>query len=137
MKPQKSFSLFGEKIEILVSSEMSGGKLVVGRSITGSGAGPVPHTHAHHDEFFTVMEGRFDILHGEDWIALAKGESYFIPHGTLHTFRNVGEAEGVMLVSVTPGGLDEYLERLSAFSLPEDIEKIHALSQAHGIQLSL
>jgi quercetin dioxygenase-like cupin family protein len=135
MEAVKAFELFGERIEILVSTEMSDGSMVVGRQISPPGGGPAPHIHDREDEFFTVMEGEFDVLCGQSLHKLKRGESFFVPRGTLHTFKNSGTEMATMLVAVTPGGIDHYLEELSKYSMPEDLAQVQETSLRYGTQI--
>jgi hypothetical protein len=38
-----------------------------------------------------------------------------------------------MLVFIAPSGMEKYLEELSAFSIPDDMAEILALSERYGI----
>jgi hypothetical protein len=42
-----------------------------------------------------------------------------------------------MLVAITPGGIENYLESLSTYSLPEDIDAVKAVSEEFGTHLVL
>ena len=42
-----------------------------------------------------------------------------------------------MLVFIAPAGMDKYLEELSAFSLPNDMPAIVALSDRYGITFAV
>jgi mannose-6-phosphate isomerase-like protein (cupin superfamily) len=135
MKKQKVFQVFGETVEILVTAEMSEGSVSVGVQVSPPGGGPAPHIHDRENEFFTVIEGEFDVLSGEEWHHLRAGESHYVPKGTIHAFRNCGANPGRMLVAVAPGGIEAYLEKLSAYSLPEDIDAVKAVSEEYGTHL--
>ncbi len=41
--------------------------------------------HSHESQWGTVIEGEFEITIGNEKRVYRKGESYFIPEGTLHT----------------------------------------------------
>jgi hypothetical protein len=53
--------------------------------------------------------------------------------GSVHSFRNVGTTTGVMLVFVTPAGLEKHLEEISTLSIPKDAAQLMAISEGHGI----
>jgi quercetin dioxygenase-like cupin family protein len=65
------------------------------------GAGPPPHTDPS-EELFYVLEGEFELVSetpdGLSGEPLAIGEAVCIPRGAQHTFRNVGDTPGRMLV---------------------------------------
>ncbi|MGD0891857.1 MAG: cupin domain-containing protein [Terracidiphilus sp.] len=136
MKPIKTFKVFGEPIEILVSGEMTGGLSTTLIQTSPPGGGPPPHSHANEDETFYVLEGNYELLQDGQWVKAAAGECVQTSRGSFHTFRNAGTTTGRMLVFVAPAGLDKYLEELSAFKAPDDMAAILALSARYGIALS-
>jgi quercetin dioxygenase-like cupin family protein len=129
----KTFKVFGEPVEILVSGEMTGGLSTTLIQTSPPGGGPPPHSHVNEDETFYVLEGDYELLADGQWIKVAAGECAHALRGSFHTFRNAGTTTGRMLVFVAPGGLDKYLEELSAFRVPDDMAAILALSERYGI----
>jgi hypothetical protein len=45
----------------------------------------------------------------------------------------VGDKEGKMLVFITPGGFEKYLEEISVLAIPGDMDKVLAVSERYGI----
>ena len=68
--------------------------------------GPGAHFHEGNDEVFYVLEGKPEILIGEDWVPLDKGSFVLIPRGITHDFRNPGEEEAGLLNFFIPGGFE-------------------------------
>ena len=69
-------------------------------------AGPPPHIHHAEDELFYVLEGRVAFFR-EDGVAEGEpGTLVFIPRGTVHAFKNIGETEARLLVMMTPAGFE-------------------------------
>ena len=132
----KSFKVFGEPVEILVSGEMTGGLSTTLIQTSPPGGGPPPHSHVNEDETFYVLEGDYELLQDGQWVKVAADECVHTRRGSVHTFRNVGSTVGRMLVFVAPAGLDKYLEELSAFRVPEDMPAILALSARYGISFA-
>lgn len=129
----KTFRVFGELVEVLVSSQETNGSFCVLTQVSPPGGGPPPHIHRREDELFTVLEGEFEIFDGEKWSPLRQGESAYKLRGSCHTFRNSGQSDGKIHVVVTPGGLDVYLEALSRLRLPPVIEEVVEVSDPYGI----
>ncbi|MEV4516928.1 cupin domain-containing protein [Dactylosporangium sp. NPDC049525] len=54
------------------------------------------HVHEHTDEFFLVLDGRFDVAirdeHGERTVALSKGDTFVVPRGVEHRPSSPGGA---------------------------------------------
>jgi mannose-6-phosphate isomerase-like protein (cupin superfamily) len=52
--------------------------------------------HEHTDEFFLVLDGRFDVAirdeHGERTVALRKGDTFVVPRGVEHRPSSTGGA---------------------------------------------
>ncbi len=136
MSGVKHFQVFGEPIEILISGEMTGGLSATLTQTSPPGGGPPPHSHKNEDETFYVLEGEYEVLHDNEWVMAGPGDVFHAKRGSVHTFRNIGSTAGKMLVFVTPSGLEEYLEKLSAFSMPKDMAAILALSARYGVSFS-
>ncbi|HEY0161064.1 MAG TPA: cupin domain-containing protein [Edaphobacter sp.] len=133
LTPVKQFLVFGEPVEVLVSSEQTHGSFCVVTQVSPPGGGPPPHIHEREDELFTVLEGDYEVFDGKEWHPLRKGESAFKLRGSLHTFRNCGTTDGKIHVVITPGSFDLYLEELSKLSMPPTIEEVVAVSTPYGI----
>ncbi len=71
----KSFEVFGERVDILVDSETSGGASTTLIQHVAPGGGPPPHTHTREDETFTALEGDFEIFSEGEWSPLARRDS--------------------------------------------------------------
>ena len=133
MKPVRRFNVFGEPVEILVSSAMSNGSLNVITQTCQPGGGPPPHRHTKEDEFFTVLEGEFEFFDGKGWHRLLTDQMQFGPRGGIHTFRSCGTTNGKILIVASPGGLDRYLEEISPLIMPTDAERLFEISNPYGI----
>jgi mannose-6-phosphate isomerase-like protein (cupin superfamily) len=68
--------------------------------------GPGAHFHEANDEIFYVLQGRPEILLGEEWIALEQGAFVRIPAGVLHDFRNTTSEDAGLLNVFIPGGFE-------------------------------
>jgi mannose-6-phosphate isomerase-like protein (cupin superfamily) len=130
---KKSFYVLGELVEIVVSSAETNGTFCVLRQYSQPGGGPPPHVHAKEDEFFTVLEGEFEIFDGNAWQPVDQSQSAFTLRGNPHTFRNRGSKMGCIQATCVPGGLDLYLEELSRLSMPPVMEEVVRISDPYGI----
>jgi mannose-6-phosphate isomerase-like protein (cupin superfamily) len=54
------------------------------------------HVHEHTDEFFLVLDGRFDVAirdeHGEHTVTLKQGDTFVVPRGVEHRPSSPGGA---------------------------------------------
>jgi mannose-6-phosphate isomerase-like protein (cupin superfamily) len=121
----------GDEIDIQVSSDDSGGALLVASVRLLPGGGP-PGLHRHAaDEVYRVDAGELAIYVGGERRVTRAGEVVHIPGGTAHTVRNESGAEARALVVFSPGSEMEAFVRAAAVAdRPEDVA---ALAQRHGI----
>jgi mannose-6-phosphate isomerase-like protein (cupin superfamily) len=122
-------SVFGEPVEILLSSESSNYTSVAAVQTTPPGGGPPPHRHLGEEEVFTVLDGEFEFFVDGAWVPFAKGEVRTSLRGTYHAFRNSGSTVGKMLFITNGGGLDEYFEAISRLNVPPDMAQVLTISQ--------
>lgn len=131
---------FGDEAHILISGDQTGGKYAMVLEVTPPGGGPPPHWHDNEDETFFVLEGRASFLANGDWTEAPPGTAAFLPKGSLHTFKNVGNTPLKMIVHVAPAGFDVFFTKCAAeFSKPggPDMAQIMATASAHGIHFVL
>jgi mannose-6-phosphate isomerase-like protein (cupin superfamily) len=104
----RSLRVFGELLTHKVPSHETGGAYALFEAATDPGsAGPPPHVNHREDESFYVLEGEYEFLSGGGILRTVAGSLVYVPRGTLHAHRNVGDGVGRMLVVQTPGGLYE------------------------------
>lgn len=136
MQPVKAFKVFGETVEILTTTGITGGRSTTLIQTSPPGGGPPPHSHQHEDETFVVLEGIYELLLNGERIGLAAGEAAHAMRGSVHAFHNVGTETGKMLIFVSPGGFEKYLEEISPLSMPNDLAEVVAISDRYGISFA-
>jgi quercetin dioxygenase-like cupin family protein len=98
---------------------------------------PVPHYHKDYDETAYGLEGVITFTVEGKTVDLGAGDSYFIPRGTVHGFKNLQNTEGKVLAIVTPGLLGpDYFKEMAAIinaGGPPDVEKMKAVMLRHGL----
>jgi len=95
--------------------------------------GPARHIHYEQDEWFYCIEGEFILEVGQERITLKPGDSLLAPRNVPHGWASVGDAQGRMLVVLTPPSKIEafFLEATGAYNLPpQDPEIFHV----HGME---
>ncbi|MFZ0747593.1 MAG: cupin domain-containing protein [Terracidiphilus sp.] len=137
MSPTKTFTVFGEPIEILIPGEITNGRSTTIIQTSPPGGGPPPHAHQREDEVFFVVEGDYEFLANGEWTKAVPGQAVFGMRGAFHTFRNVGATEGKMLVFIAPAGLEKYFEEISPLSMPWDMAQLLDISEHYGISFQL
>jgi quercetin dioxygenase-like cupin family protein len=102
------------RVNVLVRSEQSGGRIAVMDNRVGAGsAGPRLHHH-DFDELFCVLDGELVFQLGNERVTRRAGELAFAPRGVHHTFANHGDAEARTLIVCTPAGFERYFARMAA-----------------------
>jgi uncharacterized cupin superfamily protein len=84
-----------------------------------------------------ALDGEFELLTDGQWHPLAPGEAAYARRGSTHTFRNSGKTIGRIMVSVTPGGFENYLQEIGIYSPATDMAKIIEISNRYGITFYL
>ncbi len=138
---RSSLWVMGEMVTCKVSSDQTSGAYSLFEITTQPGGGPPPHVQHWEDESFYVLEGDYEFLDGGRTIRVGVGSLIYVPKGTLHAYKNVGEGVGRMLVSQTPGGAHErFFEEVGEAVSPvfedrTDVASIAAIAAKYGIEI--
>ncbi len=142
----RSLWVLGELVTCKTTSEQTGGAYSLFEVNTQPGGGGLPHVQHREDESFYVLEGEFEFLVEGRTMRAGAGSLLYIPKGTLHAHKNVGEGVGRMLLTQTPGGLFErFFEEVGkpvdgdsgplVFEEQPEAGRIVALAAQHGIEI--
>ncbi|GAA4090631.1 hypothetical protein GCM10022233_87410 [Streptomyces shaanxiensis] len=71
-------------------------------------AGPGPHAHREHEEFFYILSGEFDFFVGEKTVRVGEGTFISIPAGMPHDFCNPTQQPASLAVFGAPNEIDCY-----------------------------
>lgn len=102
----------GERCRIRLDSRRIGGRQTVIETIALPEIGPPLHSH-RQDELFLVLEGRLAFRRGEERLRAGPGTLLLVPAGQPHAWRNIGDTPSRMLVTFTPGGVEEMFLNLA------------------------
>ena len=127
------FTVFGDPVELLVLSAQTGGAFAIGRQTCKPGGGVPPHIHQNEDEAFSVISGNFEIFDGTSWIEINENAVIFAPRGHLHCFRNSGSSDGIIQFISSGDKFDVFLEGLSGYTIPQDMQAMIDYSATYGI----
>lgn len=91
-------------IHLLADRADTSGAVSFIRSTLAAGAdGARPHTHKTTTELFYMLDGRLDVLAGDEVVSLAKGDFASVPADLMHAFAAPKSAAADLLIIVTPG----------------------------------
>lgn len=104
----------GDTYSFLVTGEETNNAFFQFEAIVPSGGGPPPHVHSREDESFYLVSGNLELLVGDQTYKAKAGDFIFVPRGTVHTFKNIGEGTAVQLVTFVPAGMEHYFREVCA-----------------------
>jgi quercetin dioxygenase-like cupin family protein len=133
----KTVNILGHEITFKLTRQETGGAYFVFEAVSPPGAGVPPHVHQYEDETGYIIEGEFEIQHGDQIHKATKGSVWNFPRKMPHGFRNSGTTPGKTLWTVTPGGyLERSFEEIAALPSggPPDMEKIMGIFKKYGLE---
>jgi quercetin dioxygenase-like cupin family protein len=126
----------GDEVHFHLTGEHTGGQSTLMTIICPPGGGPPPHIHARESETFHVIEGKASFFLDGAWTEVPPGTTVFMPPGSFHSFKNVGDTPLRMMVSTSPSGFETFFARIAAecdkLGGP-DMQRIVEISAEHGI----
>jgi quercetin dioxygenase-like cupin family protein len=100
----------GDRYRFLVTGAESGGAYFAMEALVPPGGGPPPHVHRNEDETFYVVEGEVSIRLEDEWVTARVGDFVNVPRGTVHCFKNEGDAIARLILTFTPAGMERFFE---------------------------
>lgn len=99
--------------------------------------GARPHMHRHLTEIFYVVDGKVELLAGDERVAGARGTLLLVPPTAVHGFANTGTARATLLIMFCPAdareryfaGLAELTKDGRRPSRDELVELMHRFDQ--------
>jgi quercetin dioxygenase-like cupin family protein len=113
--PEQALSIkpFGLDMDVLLTTEATGGVTSVIVAWHKPGEGPPDHAHFRQEEILFIIEGLYEIALGNETAKAGPGSIIFIPRNVVHRFKNVGGITARMMGWSLPGGQDHYLKAIS------------------------
>jgi quercetin dioxygenase-like cupin family protein len=78
--------------------------------------GPPLHVHNKQEETIHVLKGRFKVRLGDEIFYLEEGGFAYLPSKIPHTFLNLTDEPGEVIVVYTPGGGHKFYEEFGPIS---------------------
>ena len=134
----------GDIYNLVITGEETNNAFFQFEAIVPAGGGPPPHIHSREDESFYVVSGSLEIILGDKTYQAKAGDFVFIPRGTVHGFKNVGDGAAIQLVTFVPAGMEHYFREVfppvkdrTAAPPPitdELINKLHEVAPKYGLE---
>ncbi len=140
----KSVWLLGDLYTFKISGDDTGGRFSQVEIRAQAKNGPPPHIHHAEEETFYVIEGQFAFRNGEEILEAPAGSVVHVPRGVLHTYQNVSDKPGRLLVTVSPAGFERMFEELGepAGDLeapppvnPLTVERLMAIAAKYNLEI--
>ncbi|MDP3557194.1 MAG: cupin domain-containing protein [Bacteroidota bacterium] len=121
----ESLKLFeGLTVKVLLSASETGGLQAVFEDIVEPGVGPGRHIHHKQDETFLFIEGTFDVEIDGQLYKMSAGDTAFVPKGTVHAWKNVGDGIGRLRYIFSPAlNIEEMFRDISNANIDQGISE--------------
>lgn len=136
-------SRFGEVVKFLgvhpndlkISSKDTNGHLSVFDYVGTAKVGPMLHVHLEQDEIFTVIEGSYRFVVGNDMHILNAGQTIFLPRNIPHTWIQLTDY-GRMIYFLQPAGkMEEFFSLMNSMKNRPTEEEMNKIHEAHGMKV--
>jgi quercetin dioxygenase-like cupin family protein len=91
-------------IDVKLSSEDTGGALLIIEHTSRVHGGPARHLHHGQEEWFHALEGEFVVEVGDQRFHLSPGDSVLAPREVPHVWAHVAGHSGRLLIAFVPAG---------------------------------
>jgi len=119
---------------VKAGSAQTGSAMTVIELTVGAKQGPGLHVHSSDDELWFVLDGEFRFKAGGQLFTAARGDLVFGPRGKAHTFQNVADVSGRLLIVTTPAGLEGFFEDFSVRPQGSvDAQALTDIGHAYGV----
>lgn len=126
----------GEEFIWKVTGAETDGVVDIGEMVVQPNIAVPEHIHHWNDEAFYVLEGRLRLTVAGQAHTLEPGAFAFVPRGVRHHWVNSGDGPARILLTFTPGGMDQYFVEMDPLlSGPMDLEKILPVCEKYGYEL--
>lgn len=102
----------GDLYTLLATGDQTNGGLFQFEAVVPKGGGPPPHIHHGEDESFYLVKGTLEVLVEDKVYTANPGDFVYVPRGTVHRFKNVGEETAVQLVTFVPSGMEGFFNEV-------------------------
>ncbi|HEV9035414.1 MAG TPA: cupin domain-containing protein [Puia sp.] len=133
---EETLSVIGHEITVKLSADQTDGTYSVFELIVPPEVGTGLHIDQDWDEYWHVMEGTFAFMLNGERKELPAGGFAFGPKGISHSFRNVGDTVGKLVMVTVPSGLEDFFRHVHQASLKgrPDKEEFVGIMRAHHIE---
>jgi mannose-6-phosphate isomerase-like protein (cupin superfamily) len=135
-KQQESLFVIGHTIKIIIGGEQTADTYSIFELSVPPNVGPGIHIDKAWDEWWFVAEGTFAFTLNGERVELSGGGFAHGPKGIPHSFKNVGDATGKLVMVTMPSGLENFFRNVHQASLNgrPDKEAFVNIMRSHNIE---
>lgn len=111
-KKDQKYWLLGDTYTFHVTGVETNGKYAVVEISSPPGGGPPLHSHTKEIEGFYVIDGEFSFQHGDNKTVSKPGTFLHLEERIFHTYKNVGNSVGQLLLTIIPAGFENFFAEL-------------------------
>lgn len=131
-----TYMLVGETLRVILAPEETGRAYELLEASSPPGGGAPLHAHDLQDEMLHFLEGEFLVLVGGQTVRYGPGGTAFIPRGTPHGHKYLGDSIGRCLSMFTPCGFIALCQAVNAVPADElTAARLAEIVRAHHSQV--
>jgi mannose-6-phosphate isomerase-like protein (cupin superfamily) len=119
-----------EELTLKVSSEQTNRAYCILELRAAPNAAPPLHVHRGEDEIFEILDGQFVFFLGGHVVDASAGTTVVVPRDMPHTWRNIGQNQGLMTLTFVPGGIDDLFKAME--DIPNNDPRVAQLAEEYG-----
>jgi quercetin dioxygenase-like cupin family protein len=117
-----ALNVLGDLITPLITGTDTGGGVEIFDLTGPHGSGPPPHDHPW-DEAYILLDGKVDVVIGQDTTTVSRGDAVYIPAGTVHAYRIASSSARFIVLTSTAGAADFFADMdANVHHMPQDID---------------
>ena len=145
--PGKEFNLWWGNILVTfkVTSEETDGTFAIVEEVVPPNYGTPLHVHSREDERVYVVSGNLMFQVGDEIFPATTGAFINMPKGLVHNFKNVDNADAVVLITYSPAGIEDMFcemgrpvtdaSKIPPNLTPFEIKNMVAIAAQYGIEI--
>ncbi|WP_299670296.1 cupin domain-containing protein [uncultured Polaribacter sp.] len=120
---------------VILNSKETDGDVYLVQGIMPKGSAVPLHVHELEDEIFHVMEGKVELMLGDEIIQGKKGDIIYLPRGIKHAIKTYGEETAKVLNYVIPGkNFEEFFNKMNKIGLDASTAEKAKIAIEHKIK---
>jgi quercetin dioxygenase-like cupin family protein len=132
---RKPLNVMGMPLTLLCEAGETGGNWSLFEEEVPLGMGPPAHRH-DWDEAYYILDGQVNFMIDGATVSSCRGDFNYLPRGTIHGFKGASELPARVLIFAAPAHGSDFFHELSEKirNVPDDLPKIPAIGQRHGVE---